>query len=54
MGVMNTIRYDNNFALFFNRLKSKGKHTTTVQITVMRKMIVIAHSLYKNNKKYDK
>ena len=54
MGVMTAIRYDDNFKAFFNRLVSKGKHTTTVQIAVMRKMIVIAHSLYKNNKKYNK
>jgi transposase len=54
MGVMTAIRFDDNFKTFFNRLVSKGKHTTTVQIAVMRKMIVISHSLYKNNKKYNK
>ncbi len=31
-----------------------GKHTTLAQVAVMRKMIIIAHSLYKNNTKYDK
>jgi len=54
IGVMNAIRYDDNFASFFNRLKSKGKHTTQAQIAVMRKMIIIAYSLYNNNTKYDK
>jgi len=53
MGVMNAIRFDDNFSSLFNRLTSKGKHTTTAQIAIMRKMIIIAHSLYKNNKKYD-
>jgi len=34
-------------------LKASGKHTTLAQIAAMRKMIVIAHSLYKNNTQYD-
>ena len=38
--------------LFYDRLKENGKHTTQAQIAVMRKMIIIAHSLYKNNEKY--
>lgn len=53
MGVMIAIRYDDNFKAFFNRLISNGKHTTTAQIAVMRKMIITAHSLYKNNKTYN-
>ena len=53
MGVMTAIAYDDNFKAFFARLKANGKHTTLAQIAVMRKMIIIAHSLYKNNKKYD-
>ncbi|PLY05228.1 MAG: IS110 family transposase [Arcobacter sp.] len=53
MGVLTAIRYDDNFKVFFERLKAKGKHTTAAQIAVMRKMIIIAHSLYKNNKQYD-
>jgi transposase len=54
MGVMTAIQYDDNFKTFFTRLKTNGKHTTLAQLAVMRKMIIIAHSLYKNNKKYDK
>ncbi|MCF6340576.1 MAG: hypothetical protein L3J10_07500 [Sulfurimonas sp.] len=54
LGVLSAVRYDKNFKQFFDRLISKGKHTTVAQIAVMRKMIIIAHSLYKNNKKYDK
>jgi len=53
MGVLTAIRYDDNFKVFFERLKAKGKHTTAAQIAVMRKMIIIAHSLYKNDKQYD-
>jgi len=29
------------------------KQTTQVQIAVMRKLIITAHSLYKNNRRYD-
>lgn len=54
MGVMTAIRYDENFKAFYARLKAKGKHTTQAQIAVMRKMIIVAHSLYKNDKKYVK
>ncbi len=53
MGVMMAIQHDDNFKAFFARLKANGKHTTLAQLAVMRKMIIIAHSLYKNNKKYD-
>lgn len=53
MGVMSAIRVDENFNKFFTRLKENGKHTTLAQIAVMRKMIIIAHSLYKNNTQYN-
>jgi len=53
MGVMTAIRVDENFNNFFNRLKNNGKHTTVAQIAVMRKMIIIAHSLFKNNTQYN-
>lgn len=54
LGVLTAIRYDENFKTFFKRLKSNAKHTTAAHIAVMRKMIVIAHSLYKNNTTYEK
>jgi len=53
MAVLSAIQYDKNFKAFYERLKEKGKHSTVAQIAVMRKMIITAHSLYKNNKKYD-
>jgi len=52
MGTMTATRYNPEMKLFFDRLKENGKHTTQAQIAVMRKMIIIAHSLYKNNVKY--
>jgi len=54
MGVLTAIRFDENFKTFFERLKEKGKHTTAAQVAVMRKMIIIAYSLYKNDVEYDK
>jgi len=54
MGIMSTVRFDENFKAFYERLLANHKHTTQAQIAVMRKVIIVAHSLYKNNKKYDK
>lgn len=53
MAAMCAIRYDKNFKAFYERLKANGKQTTQAQIAVMRKLIITAHSLYKNNRKYD-
>ncbi len=53
MGVLSAVRYDKNFGAFYERLKENGKHSTQAQIAVMRKIIITAHSLYKNNRKYD-
>ena len=52
MSAMTAIRHSQHFKSFFERLQAKGKHTTLIQIAVMRKMILIAHSLYKNNQKF--
>lgn len=54
MGIMSAVRFDENFKAFYERLLANHKHTTQAQIAVMRKVIIIAHSLYKNDKKYDK
>ena len=51
---LTAIRYDENFKVFYDRLKANGKHTTQAQIAVMRKMILVAHSLYKNDTMYVK
>ena len=53
MSAMVSIRYNEQMKQFFDRLKANGKHTTAAQVAVMRKLVVIAHSLYKNNEKYD-
>ena len=53
MATLSAIQYDKNFKAVYDRLKLKGKHSTSAQIAVMRKIILTAHSLYKNNKEYD-
>ncbi len=53
MPTMVAIKHSEHFKIFFDRLQAKGKHTTLIQIALMRKMIVIAHSLYKNNQKFN-
>jgi len=53
MGVLSAVRFDDNLKAFYKRLIANGKQTTQAQIAVMRKMIITAHSLYKNNRKYD-
>jgi len=54
MATMVSINYNSEMKEFYDRLKENGKHSTVAQIAVMRKLIVIAHSLYKNNTQYDK
>ena len=53
MAAFSAIQHDKNFKEFYERLKDNGKHTTSAQIAVMRKIILTAHSLYKNNQKYN-
>lgn len=53
MPVLTAIKHNQKIKDFYERLKENGKHTTVAQIAVMRKLIVIAHSLYKNNQSYD-
>ena len=52
MAVMVAVRFNGELKSYYERLKGRGKHTTVTQIAVMRKIIIIAHSLYKNNEKY--
>ncbi len=50
-----TLRFSprSRFESFYEHLKSNGKHSTVAQIAVMKKLILLAYSLYKNNQKYD-
>ena len=53
MPVLSAIQHNSYMKLFYDRLKTNGKHSTSAQIAVMRKMILIAHSLFKNDIKFD-
>jgi len=53
MPTMVTILYNQEMKMIYNRLIERGKPKMLAQIAVMRKVILLAHSLYKNNQKYD-
>ncbi len=53
MPVLSAIQHNPYMKIFYDRLKNNGKHSTVVQIAVMRKIILISHSLYKNNVKFN-
>jgi len=52
MGVLTAVRFEPSFKIFFDRLIANGKHTTQAHIAVMRKIIITAHSLYKNDREF--
>jgi len=47
MATMSATRYNPQMKVFYERLKDNGKHTTLAQIAVMRKLVIIAHSVVK-------
>jgi transposase len=53
MPVLSTVVHNPYIKAFYDRLKTNGKHSTLAQIAVMRKTMLIAHSLFKNNQKFD-
>lgn len=53
MTTMVAVRFNDEFKTFYENLKQRGKHTSIAQIAVMRKIILIAHSLYKKNELYN-
>jgi len=53
MPVLSSIQHNPYMKLFYERLKNNGKHSTVAQIAVMRKIILIAHSLFKNSVKFN-
>lgn len=53
MPTLIAINHNSHMKMIYNRLKEKGKHSTVAQIAVMRKMVVIAFSLFKNREIYD-
>jgi len=53
MAAMASTKHNAKMKVFYQRLKANGKHTTSAQIAVMRKLVVVAHSLYKSGEIYD-
>lgn len=52
MATMISIQHNPNMKAFYDRLKANGKHSTAAQIAVMRKIVLITHSLFKNETIY--
>ena len=53
MPAMVAVQRNEKMQIFYNRLKESGKHTTVAQVAVMRKLVIIAHSLFKSGEMYD-
>jgi hypothetical protein len=52
MSALSAIRFNPKIVEFYNRPKDNGKQSTVAQVAVMRKIVIIAHSLYKNKEKF--
>jgi len=53
MPTLNTILYNPEMKFIYERLVGRGKPKMLAQMAIMRKVILLAHSLYKNNQEYD-
>ena len=53
MPTMASIQHNQEMKLVYDNLVNRGKPKMLAIIAVMRKIILLAHSLYKNNEKYD-
>ena len=53
MGTLISIQHNAEMRAFYDRLKERGKHTTSAQIAVMRKIVMITFSLFKSGTIYD-
>ena len=53
MPILSITIHNKEMKLIYDRLIERGKPKMLAQMAVMRKVILLAHSLYKNNQKYD-
>ena len=53
MPTMIAVRYNDEMKMIYERLVDHGKPKMVAQMAVMRKIILLAHSLYKNKQQYD-
>ena len=51
--ILSTVRHNNEMKSFYESLLARGKPKKLAQIAVMRKIVLLSHSLYKNNQHYD-
>ena len=54
MPILCVVQHNDEMKHFYERLIEAGKPKMSAQIAIMRKVVLLAHSLYKNNQKYDK
>ena len=53
MPTLSAIQHNEEMRLIYERLVERGKPKMLAQMAVMRKVILLAHSLYKNKEQYD-
>ena len=53
MPTMTAVRYNEHMKLVYDNLVDRGKPKPVAQIAIMRRIILLAHSLYKNKEAYD-
>ena len=53
MPTLSIVRYNMEMKYFYDRLVDRGKPKPLAQIAIMRKIVLLAHSLYKNKQQYD-
>lgn len=53
MPTLTTILHNEEMRLIYERLLERGKPKMVAQMAIMRKLILLAHSLYKNKESYD-
>jgi len=52
MPAMVIVKYDKRFKTYYEKLKNNGKHTTVAQVAVMRKLLIVAHAIFKSGEMY--
>jgi len=53
MPILSIVLHNKEMKLIYDRLVERGKPKMLAQMAVMRKVILLAHSLYKNNEQYN-
>ena len=53
MPTLVSVRYNDEMKMIYTRLVDRGKPKMVAQMAVMRKIILLAHSLYKSQQQYD-